>query len=63
MTPSAMRFFLVVPKILTDTCDSGRGVHANERIKAGTIIEISPVLVLPPSDVPAVEPTTINHYS
>lgn len=41
----------------------GRGVFASTAIAAKSIIEISPVLVLPFHDVDAVKHTLLNHYT
>ena len=40
----------------------GRGVVAEVDIRAGSLIERSPVLVIPPSDRAAVDPTVIFTY-
>lgn len=44
-------------------CSSGRGVFASTTILAGSLIEISPVLVLPLHDVNAINTTLLPHYT
>lgn len=41
----------------------GRGVFASRDIVAKSIIEISPVLLLPSQDLHAVKATLLNHYT
>lgn len=40
----------------------GRGVVARHRLPAGSVIDRSPVVVLPASQVPAVEQTLLDEY-
>lgn len=40
----------------------GRGVFAVKNIKKGTVIEISPVIVLSPEERKAIEKTLLFHY-
>ncbi|MCB9528406.1 MAG: SET domain-containing protein-lysine N-methyltransferase [bacterium] len=40
----------------------GRGVVARHRLVAGSVIDRSPVVVLPASQVPAVEQTLLDEY-
>lgn len=40
----------------------GLGVFAARDIKAGTVLEVSPVIVVPASQVPALESTTLYPY-
>lgn len=42
--------------------NKGKGVFTSEKIKANTIIEISPVLVFPKKDVANVEKTMLFNY-
>ena len=41
----------------------GRGIMAACDIPARSIVDISPVLVLPPDDLDAVKTTTLFHYT
>lgn len=43
--------------------DLGRGIIAARSIHARTIIEVSPVLVMPSKDLDAVKSTTLYHYT
>lgn len=47
---------------INKTKDKGRGVFTKERIPAGTLIEISPVLVLSNSDTQIVDTTKLHNY-
>ena len=40
----------------------GKGVYTTEAIDAGTILEISPVIVLPPKDRPIIDQTLLHDY-
>jgi SET domain-containing protein len=40
----------------------GRGVFANKKIRAGSVIEICPVLVLPSKDWKFIKHTRMGHY-
>ncbi len=40
----------------------GKGVFTTKNIKAGTIIETSPVIVLPPKDRPVIDQTLLHDY-
>ena len=42
---------------------SGRGVFAAQPIRAGSVIEISPMLILPLSDAKSTETTVLQHYT
>ncbi|WP_346319898.1 SET domain-containing protein [Chitinophaga sp. YIM B06452] len=44
------------------TKEKGRGVFTNEPIPAGTVIEVSPVLVLSNSDTGIVDKTKLHNY-
>lgn len=44
------------------TKEKGRGVFTNEPIPAGTVIEVSPVLVLSNSDTSIVDKTKLHNY-
>lgn len=44
------------------TKEKGRGVFTKEAIPAGTIIEVSPVLVLSNSDTQTVDTTKLHNY-
>lgn len=50
------------PLYIEDTPNKGRGVFAGAAIKAGTLIEICPVLVLPPSDRRYLKRTELFNY-
>ena len=43
--------------------DAGRGIVAHHDIQARTIIDISPVLVMPFEELDAITPTRISHYT
>jgi SET domain-containing protein len=47
---------------IDDAGDKGRGVFTSEALAKGTILEISPVLVLSPEERKAVEETKLYHY-
>ncbi len=42
--------------------NKGRGVYTTEKIKAGTTIEISPVIVLSQKDRKSIEESLLYHY-
>ena len=44
------------------TDKKGRGVFTEQYIEAGTIVEIAPVLVLPPADVECIKKTKLYDY-
>jgi len=44
------------------TTHMGKGVFTTESIKAGTVLEISPVIVLPPKDRPVIDQTLLHDY-
>ena len=41
----------------------GRGIVAGREIQAGSIIDISPVLVMASKDLDAVKSTILHHYT
>ena len=45
------------------TCTPGRAVVATQDIPVRSIVEISPVLVMPLHDLNALESTLLNHYT
>lgn len=47
---------------INKTKEKGRGVFTKERIPAGTLIEVSPVLVLSNSDTQIVDKTKLHNY-
>lgn len=42
--------------------DKGRGVFATDKIRSGTVIEVSPVIVLSPKDRKVVDQTLMHDY-
>ena len=42
---------------------AGRGVFATKFYAKGTVIEISPVLILPLENLQSVQSTILNHYT
>lgn len=40
----------------------GRGVFASKLIKSKTLVEISPLIVIPPEDSPKIEKSILNNY-
>lgn len=42
---------------------TGRGIVTARNIRARSVVEISPVLVMPLEDLDAVKSTTLNHYT
>ncbi|MEI7964805.1 MAG: SET domain-containing protein-lysine N-methyltransferase [Chitinophagaceae bacterium] len=44
------------------TADRGRGVYTRERIPAGTVIEVSPVIVMEQKDRPMLDQTLLHDY-
>lgn len=59
--------FIFVPMILpflfiAPTSKKGRGVFTQEPIAAGTVIEIAPVIVMPPKDRPILDQTLLHDY-
>lgn len=58
--------FAVTPKDIRDHADAGlagRGVFATKHHAKGTVIEISPVLILPLDDLQPAQYTILNHYT
>ena len=47
---------------ISETETKGRGVFVGEDIPEGTIIEICPLLLIPPKDVPLIHQTVIHDY-
>ena len=43
--------------------DIGRAIMAARNVQARSVVEVSPVLVLPLEDIDAVRSTTLNHYT
>lgn len=55
--------FMIKPYLyIQKTKEKGRGVFTNEPIPAGTVIEVSPVLVLSNSDTGIVDKTKLHNY-
>ena len=48
--------------LVKNTLHKGRGVFTGKRIKAGTVIEISPVIVMPGSDRIHIDKTLLHDY-
>jgi SET domain-containing protein len=54
---------MIIPSLDIATADSkGRGVFTSKRIPAGTVIEVSPVLVLTAKERKQIESTKLYHY-
>ena len=54
---------MIIPSLDIATADSkGRGVFTSKRIPAGTVIEVSPVLVLTAKERKQIEGTKLYHY-
>ena len=41
----------------------GRGIFAGKDIPAGSVVETSPVLIMPMQDLDALKSTLLNHYT
>ena len=48
--------------IIADAGDKGRGVYTTEKIEAGTVVEVAPVLVLSKKERKIIEQTKLYHY-
>lgn len=54
---------MIMPCLLVkNTSDKGRGVFTNKKILEGTIIEISPVIVMQPKDRIHLDKTLLHDY-
>ena len=54
---------MILPSLsIATTSKKGKGVFASEKIKAKTIIEISPVIVFPNKEVTHIEKTLLFNY-
>jgi uncharacterized protein len=54
---------MILPSLtIIDTPNMGRGVFTSESIERGTIVEISPVIVMGPDDRPLLDKTPLHDY-
>lgn len=56
------KLFMIAAVTIGKSPKRGRGVFAVKNIKKGTVIEISPVIVLSPEERKAIEKTLLFHY-
>lgn len=56
------KLFMIAAVTIGKSPKRGRGVFAEKNIKKGTVIEISPVIVLSPEERKAIEKTLLFHY-
>ena len=62
-TPKGPVTRLLLGLFNADLDSVGRGIVATKDIPARTIVETSPVLVLPVQDLKALKSTLLNHYT
>lgn len=62
-TPKGMKLRASIVQVEDLIAWSGRGVFASSDLPAKSIIEISPVLILPAGDVHVVKTTLLDHYT
>lgn len=54
---------MILPYLfIAPASNKGRGVFTQEPIAAGTVIEIAPVIVMPPKDRPLLDQTLLHDY-
>ncbi|WEK38440.1 MAG: SET domain-containing protein [Candidatus Pseudobacter hemicellulosilyticus] len=54
---------MILPSLfIAPSGEMGRGVYTAKKLPSGTVIEISPVIVLPPADRPVIDQTLLHDY-
>lgn len=67
-TPRIQRQFIFPPQRMTkqlyirETKRKGRGVFCNQDLAPGDLIEVSPLILLPPTEAAVIEKTVLGHY-